>query len=701
MKMLKPLLLAASAGIMTAAAVPSMAQSADASVVPIEDWALRDVVNAVEVSPDGKHVLVHVLGSKKGEYLLQIYKTEDMSKPFRTLNADPMEIISVQWVSDSHIFGTAWQQKRSKVRGPEDDTRDYKAFSYNLKSNKFADLPGNFSLTNRLPKEPNHILIESGNAVADFSGVDPFAAFRPRSYYRFDLTKGSRELVLKGSEKYPQAVFDNEGNPRWTSSVERGSNELQYFYRAPGDGSWKQLDQTYDYDKHENLYRVLSGFMGIKGFDPQNPSIGYIIDNRGEDKAALWEFNFETGQFGKKLAATDNADIMWTQFHSVPGNDTLVAARYPWAKRERVWFDAEEKALHEALEAQIPNAHAIAISSRSRDGKTMVVYNSGPRDPGSYWMVMDGKMAKLGSRNPLVKPEQLSDVEFIRYAARDGKMIAGYVTKPKGDGPFPLIVLPHGGPHVNEVIGYDEWGQFLANRGYMVLQPQYRMSVGWGQELFDSAYGEHGGKMQDDKDDGAQYLIDQGIVDPDRVAMFGWSYGGYAALVASQREEQMYQCVIAGAAVADPAKSYRERRSPYSPKAIDDWAQRRGMIGINPVEDVAKTNIPVMMVHGDVDRRVEIYHLDDFKSAMEKAGKMDAYVYIGDERDDPTRASNSGASDAGGNSAFQQANYRPNHRFVKLKGADHFYSTLMYNHQEQLYTEMLDFLKNDCGPGGL
>ncbi len=666
MNRFKSILMSAIAGSLSLALVPTPAaaqQGTGRPTVPIEVWALRDVINAVELSPDGKHVLVHKLESKEGDYLLEIYKTEDMSKPFRRLNADPMEIIQVQWVSDDYIFGTAWQQNRSKVNGQEESSYDYKAFSYDLKTNKFAELPGNFGLANKLPNDPDHILVSTGNAVADATGVDPFAAFRPRSYYRFNLKTGSRELVLKGNEKYPEAVFDNEGNPRWTEGYDPGSKEQITYYRKIGDSSWKEF-QRFDQNKHDNLYRVLGGFMGLKGFDPENPNIGYVVDNRGEDKAALWEFNFETGRFGEKLAGTDQADIMGIQTHSIPGNDTLVAARYPWAKRERVWFDAEEKALYEALESQIPNSHALSISSRSRDGNTMVVYNSGPHDPGSYWLIRDGRMSKLGSRNPLLQPEQLSDVEFIRYPARDGKMLSGYVTKPKGEGPFPLVVLPHGGPHVNEVVGYDEWGQLLANAGYMVLQPEYRMSVGWGQELFDSAYGQHGLAMQDDKDDGAKYLIDQGLVDPDRVAMFGWSYGGYAALVAASREPNMYQCVIAGAAVADPEKVYKLGHNPSTPKAIDDWAQRRGMIGINPIKEVSKVNVPILMVHGDVDSRVLYFNFEDYRKALQQAGKTDA-------------------------------------QFLTLKGADHFYNTLMYEHQEQFYTKMLDFLANDCGPGGL
>ena len=663
MKMLRSVLLAAAAGTAALGVAPTTAQTTGQPTVPIEVWALRDTMTTVQVSPNGKNILVIKNESKEGDYLIEIYDATDLSKKPRRLNADPMEIISAQWVNDRFIFGTAWQQNRKKVNGPEEGTYDYAGFAYDMETNKFRKLDGNFGIANLLPNDPDHILVETGTAIPDTTGVDPFAAFRPRSYYKVNLRTGAKEMVLRGSEKYPTARFDNEGNPRWTTGYNSATKESITYYRLPGDSSWKEFAR-YDQDKHENLYRTLSGFMGLRGFKADDPNIGYVIDNRGEDKAALWEFDFTTGQYGEKLAGTDQADIMWIQTSSMPGNDKLVAARYPWDKRNRIWFDEQEKALYDALEAQIPNAHEISISSRSRDGNTMIVQNRGPRDPGSFWLVKDGRMSKLGSRNPLLKPEDLSDVEFIRYPARDGKMIAGYVTKPKGEGPFPLVVLPHGGPHVNEVISYDEWGQLLANAGYMVLQPQYRMSVGWGQELFDSAYGQHGLAMQDDKDDGAKYLVEQGLVDPDRMAMFGWSYGGYAALVAASREPNLYQCVIAGAAVADPAKVYRMRSSPYTAKAIDDWAQRRGMIGINPINEVDKVNVPLLMVHGDVDARVLYFNFEAYRDAIQKAGKTDA-------------------------------------QFLTLTGADHFYTTLMYEHQEQFYTKMLDFLANDCGPGGL
>ena len=668
--------------------------------VPIDVWAMRDNVTSVDISPDGQHVAMLKTDGRAGsEYVLEIYKTTDLSKPWRRLNADPMELISARFIGDDYLFGNAWQVVDKTVDGPEDDVRRYKTWSYNLKTNKFSGSDGSFNLVRLLPNEKDKVLIATDTPNDGGFGVDPFAAFTPRSYYKYDLSDGTKELVLRGNPEHPTVVFDNEGNPRFSSSVKPGSKKLTYYYRMPGDNGWKELPQQYDLDKQENLYRVLGGFHGLVGFDPANPSIGYWIDNRGEDKAALWEFDFKTGQFGRKLYSNPNADVIDVQTSSMywAGETNLTAAVYPGAKWERHWFDPEEKKLYDLFAKFIPNAHDLNITSRSRDGKSMVVSNRGPRDPGSYWLFLDGKMGKIASRNPLLKPEQLSDVEFIKYPARDGRMIPAYVTKPKGKGPFPLIVLPHGGPHVTEVVSYDEWGQFLANAGYMVVQPQYRMSVGWGEDHFNSAYGQHGLKMQDDKDDAVTHLVKQGLVDPNRVAMFGWSYGGYAALVASQRSPQLYQCAIAGAAVADPEKSYVKQRSPYAPKALDEWAKRRGMIGINPIKDLEKTNIPVLMVHGDVDRRVEYWHLKDYREGMQKAGltgrvTVDGIAAPGEGPAAGEPLSANGASAAPG---------RPFAKFLTLKGADHFYNTLMYDHQKALYTGMLDFLRNDCGPGGL
>ncbi|NCF62937.1 MAG: prolyl oligopeptidase family serine peptidase, partial [Gammaproteobacteria bacterium] len=243
--------------------------------------------------------------------------------------------------------------------------------------------------------------------------------------------------------------------------------------------------------------------------------------------------------------------------------------------------------------------------------------------------------------------------------------IYGFITLPKGDPPFPTVVLPHGGPFVSETIGFDEWGQVLANNGYLVLQPQYRGSLNYGLDYYMAAFkesGQGGYSMQDDKDDGALYLVKEGLADPDRLAMFGWSYGGYAALVAAARSPQIYQCVVAGAAVSDTLMQvgYYSRllRGASEMEQINMWRD-----SISPIDVVGQVNVPILLIHGSVDQRVPPMHVRKYVDKLEK--------------------------------------YNKPHKFVELDGADHFSNTLFYDHQLKLYESLIGFLQKDCGPGGL
>lgn len=648
--------IASTAGTFTAHAEPIVG----ANPLPIDYFAIRDTVTNVSVSPSGKYVAMLKITTKEGNPYIEIYDTSDFSKAFRRLDAKPMEFISISWVNDDFLFGTASKIVRKTVKRPEADVRSYRAFSYSIPKNKFNNIDGNFGLESVLPTDPDNILIREGNAVAGASDDDPFAAFRPRSYYKFNLKKGSKSLVLKGNEKFPQPSFNNKGEPVFTQGLDNPTKEIVSYYRKPGSSEWSEFARV-SADTSDIFLNEI-GFQGLKKGDP-NTAI--VIAQNGADTKGLWEFDLQKGEFGKLIYRNREADVEAVRRHTMfwAGNDSITGAIYPGEKYETQWFDMEEKRLYDRMMASIPNAHQLSISSRSRDGNTMIVSNSGPKDPGSYYLIKDGAARKLGSRNPLLKPSDLANVEFIKYPARDGRMIPAYVTKPNTPGPHPLIVLPHGGPYVTEVVGYDEWGQLLANNGYMVLQPQYRGSTGWGNDHFMASWNQHGLGMQDDKDDGAKYLVSKGMVDEDRMAMFGWSYGGYAALVAASRSPNIYQCVIAGAPVADAKKQYLGRRNDRFKFSDDLSRQRGGYSGINPINEVEKVNVPILFVHGEVDRRVMIYHLKDYKKAI--------------------------------------APYNKDIQYLPLKKADHFYNTLYYNHQRDFFTKMLDFLKNDCGPNGL
>lgn len=643
----KVLAVAASIGLVGAGA-----QAQDE--IPLEVFALREVIQSVTVSPDGKHLALMKIDSRKGDPIVEIYETDDLSKRPTRLGADPMEFTTVDWVSDNLLVFGARQRSRRRIEGFNRGVFDERVAAYNLDTEKFEDF-GNAQIEGLLPKKPDKILISTGRAI---SRDDPFAAFRGiRAYYELDLESGAKSLILKGNEKVASAQFDSEGNARAAFGFDPATDEVIYYGRLPGESGWTEVlrRDTFDYTDF-----TPSGFMS------EDPTKGYVIATNGNDVYGLWEYDWADGKFADLIFRDDAADVRRTithpNFWARPGE--VVGFDYYGPKPQRVFFDKGVEAIYDQIEQVVPNAYNTTISSMSRDGGTYIIFNVGPHDPGSYYMVRNGGIQKIGSHSPLIRPDQLADVKFIEYPARDGRTIRGYITVPnKGEAPYPTVVMPHGGPFVGEMPDYDEWAQMLASRGYLVLQPQFMASRGWGQKHYIDFLGQGGFKMQDDKDDGALFLVKEGLADPDRLAMYGWSYGGYASAVAATRTPQIYQCVLPGAAVLDTdlQKKYNQEQGNA---ASDAFAEKR-YSGINPLEEVSKINVPMLLIHGDVDQRVPYEHFKRYMREVKRAGKEDMV------------------------------------QTLVLEEADHFYNTLYYRHQIKLYEGITEFLENDCGPGGL
>ena len=652
---MKTMLMAGLAAAATSAALPVLASPAEGP--PIENFAIREVIQQVQVSPDGTKMALLRNDSKDGDPIIEIYETADLTKTPVRVAADPMELQSLAWVNDENLLLSARQRVRKRIRGFNQGVFRGQAVMYNLDSGKFTKFDENTGIANLLPFEPNKVILSVPRSNSSLADDDPFAAFRPRAYYEVDLENGASRLVIKGNEAKAQYGFDDRGTPIFTQGYEAANEKFNFYVRKPGEGGW---DEIFSLDPY-----AFDDFTPV-GFVPDSSSLIHVIANNGEDKAALWTFDVDKKAFVEKVASDDVHDIMGVRRHSnfwTRGSEIVGAVKHG-PEPDEIWFDETEEALMEQLRGALPNAGTVSITSRSRDGDTMIVANRSAKDPGSYYLLQDGALQMIGNQNPLLPADALSPISYVNWEARDGRTIHGYLIEPvDGEKPYPLIVLPHGGPYVPEVVDFDEWGQFLASRGYAVLYPQYRGSLGYGKDHFLSSFNEHGGAMQDDKDDGALAMVERGIADPDRLAMFGWSYGGYAALVAATRPDNIYQCSIAGAPVADPTMQYNyyKARLRDFDKMVED--QRRS--GTSPIDEVADINIPLMFIHGDVDQRVPIEHYDVYQKAVKRAGKSDMV------------------------------------EFVKLKEADHFYSTLYFRHQEKLYSSLERFLKEDCGPGGL
>ena len=628
-----------------------------AEMYPLEYFAQRDTINNVQLSPNGEKLGLLKIAGKESNPVLEIYQVKDLTqKPFR-IDADPMELVRFSWLSDDDILLNLRQKVRDKIDGFNRGVYEGKLAKLDLRSKKIKEFKEvNARVVNLLPKKPNKIII-SFNADAPKGNKIP-NTIRPAKYYEFDLVKGTKKLLLIGKIEQANYRFDGDGNPRISTGFDLSKRELVYYYKSVGDKDWTEIHR-----KSEDSFESFN----INGIDDQKPDHLFVTAHNGMNTASLWEFNAKSKSFGERIYGRTDVDVLGTLSHSNAWDkpDLKVGIIYATDKYHNEYFDAEEAQLYEMLKKSIPYAYNVQFSSRSEKNNGVVALNSGPQDPGTYYLLRDGKLLKIGSKQPKMEGKNLSQVKYIKYKSRDGKIIPAYITVPAGDGPFPTIVMPHGGPFVQEVVGYDEWGQLLANQGYLVLQPQYRGSRGYGLKFYQSAFmegGQGGYKMQDDKDDGIQYLVKKGLTDPDRVAMFGWSYGGYAALVAASREPQIYQCVIAGAAVSDPIMQvnyYRDRAS--GAQKLEQ--ERMWLDSISPYKEAEKVNVPLLLIHGDVDQRVPLAHAKKYLKKLQQFNKS--------------------------------------HEYVELVGADHFSNTLFYRHQIKLYESMISYLKNDCGPGGL
>ena len=625
---------------------------------PLDYFAMRPVIRSVSVSPDGKYLALMKIPSKDGDPIVEVYEAADLTKdPFR-MNADPMEILGLRWVSDTDIVFDLRQQVTDKIEGFNQGTFRFKLGLLNMATQELKEFEElGISVAHRLAHEPNKIIISM--VEGDVDGRLG-RAFRPRSYWELNLKRGTKKLLIRGKASLGNITFDGPGNPWLARGYDERKRELIWYWRPPGESKWEEFRREHVDEFEFYPFRVV-------GPDPDKANHALVMSRNGHDTEGLWSYDLANKTFAEAIYRRADVDVGGVVGHSNPWENpfTMVGLWYDTDKTHVEYFDGDEEALTRQLEGLIPHAHDVIVQSSSRDGATLVVANFGPRDPGTYYLFHGGRLHEIGGRNPLLSHDGLADVEYVTFKARDGTKIPAFITIPHGEPPFPLVVMPHGGPFARDFSGYDEWAQMLANNGYLVIQPQFRGSTGFGIAHEKAAYedgGQEGHKMQDDKDDAAKYLVERKLADPDRMAMYGWSYGGYAALVAASRTPQLYQCVIAGAAVADPTMQINYYRYQFF-GAVRDRLIRLNETSVHPIDEVAKVNVPMLIVHGSVDQRVPVDHAKKYLKELD--------------------------------------DHEKDYKYVELELADHFSNTLRYEHKIKLYESMTDYLANDCGPGGL
>lgn len=444
------------------------------------------------------------------------------------------------------------------------------------------------------------------------------------SVFRVSLPDGKMTEIVRPRQPIWEWYADDAGIVR--AGVGWENRRVRYYYRKTAEENFRLIGAVRPDDKEAffNIAKVVTG-----------SDEGYVLSDEKTGRQALYKFNYNTREIGDLVYGNDQYDI--DDYWLTSDGKALEGVSFT-DDRDRVeWFDADSKKLQAQIDRAVPNLQAW-VGSRSRDGNRMLILGTAPDDPGVYFM-LDRKtreMAIVAARMQTLPPEMLAVTKAVRYKARDGKEIPAFLTLPKGREPkaLPLVLLPHGGPYgVRDKLDYDPEVQLLANRGYAVLQPNYRGSGGYGTEYGDAGIGQIGRAMQDDLDDGMDWLAGEGIVDKGRVCVVGASYGGYAALWAAIRNPERYRCAASFAGVADWDAMLKYDRRYLTKQASKSWRARvtgegeRDLAAVSPIQQAARLTRPILIAHGEDDSTVPISQSKKLVAALKKAGKSD-YEYV-------------------------------------------------------------------------
>jgi len=605
-----------------------------AKKLPLDAFAALPVIRNVSVSPDGKKLAIVRARTNNGDYIIEISDLKNLKEEPVRLGADKMLVSGISWLNNEKILVQFRQILRqgsrsswvNKIAITDADGKGKWLVPFRNKKSL------SFNLVSMLPHENDYVLIE-----ADVNNN------RTPDVVRMNINTGRTTTLLRGNSKIQgNFIADSDGEIRAASGWNSADDAIDLFARKKGEDEWITIYQNSP-KKRENF--------SFLGFSNENPNQVYVNANLGQDKTGIYLYDLEKGTYSERLFGLKSVDaggIVTDKWGK------LLGYSYITKQPKTYYVDQDEQALFDSVSSLFDDKF-VRIISRSDDNNALVIMTQSGQDPGTYFLLQNKQtLVKIGERNPRLTAEDLSPVKYVTYTTRDGRKTKAYVTIPKGNPPFSAVVLPHGGPWARDVNIYDEWTQLLAHHGYIVIQPQFRGSEGYGLEHWKAGDKLWGLAMQDDMDDAAMYLVEKGLAKKDKLALFGWSYGGYAGFAASMRDNNIYQCSISGAGVSDLNRINANLNESIFLKEL----QKPTIDGLNPIEHVNKVNIPILVIHGDIDKIVPVKHSTQFVDLLKK--------------------------------------YNKDYKYVELKDAGHKSDMLFYDHKTEFYSAMLDWLKNKC-----
>jgi dipeptidyl aminopeptidase/acylaminoacyl peptidase len=607
------------ATILAALCFAPFAFAAD-EAIPIESFFKIPEYGSMNLSPDGQHIAA--LAPVRGRQGLVVIDVKQR-KATPIVSLSDRDIVSVEWINSKRMWYRTGRlgERDADQRGGATFAVDRDGSAHRIISEGGVDeqVTSGLRLTIRplailrnLPGETDDVIAQEFVFGGGMRVSGPLYRLDTRSGRKTNLSVGKPDTAP--SESW---LVDRDGVARvFTAANEEGR---RIYYRAGPDAPWEKLAE---------FKEIAAATWRAAGISEDGRTI-YAASRMGRDKAAIYEYNPETKTMGGLVAQHPQVDLG----RFATDNEGIHGIWFNADRTGIAWLETGLAAVQEVADKAFPdNVNSL---DWSRDQKTFLISSRSDVLPGSFYLYdpKTGKMEWFADSRPWIDPKKMSPMQPVRYKARDGLEVPAYLTVPKGSTGknLPMVVMVHGGPWVDG----DTWRfsgevQFLASRGYAVLQPNFRGTTRYGWKHFRSSFMQWGLAMQDDVTDGVAWAVEQGIADPKRVCIYGGSYGGYAAMMGVAKTPEVFKCAVDYVGVTDlPLLMTASWSDTFNSEfARYSWRTRVGDIdkdidrlkATSPVNLAARIKAPVMMAYGAADVRVIPEHGTGMKSALESAG---------------------------------------------------------------------------------
>lgn len=621
----------------TLLALPHHAALAQAP--PVQAFFDNPEFSGAQLSPSGKYVAARV-GGKGMRERLAVYEIAT-GKAQSVAQFNDADVGHFQWISDDRLLLDSAERDMAQGQmrnapGLFAVNRDGTQFkrlaerkrSFVVDGRREALLPWHtFMMPQGGKQNSEYAYVES----REYQGINDVAHVE---LLRLNTLTG-RTATYGGPRNVKRWWIDYDGEPRLALTSVDGTSAIHY--RDPKrNNEWRELTSFARYTGSANSFEPMT-------FGPDGTL--YVRAAAGQDMRAVYAYNFETNQLSERpVVRQEDYDFSG---HLIFNDKGLRGVRFVSDGEGTQWLDPEMQAAQEHIDQLLAGTVNIITPPRRPETANLMVKAYSDRQAPVYFIYNGDtkKLIRMGDSRPQLKASQMATRETVRYQARDGLSIPAWLTIPKGGAKnLPMVVLVHGGPWVRgSGWGFDDEAQFLASRGYVVLQPEFRGSTGFGEKFFRAGMKQWGLKMQDDIADGVKWAVAQGYADSKRVCIAGASYGGYAVLMGLINDPDLYRCGVNWVGVTDIELMYKGSWTASS-DLPDSWKQygMPEMIGdlkadaaqlqrTSPLQQAARIKQPLLLAYGGADLRVPIYHGKKFYDAIKPLNSQVEWIEYEEE----------------------------------------------------------------------